>query len=285
VKLEQKVAANVVNFIYNETELITIVCNTEGVIIAAKDQSRIGQTHDRSKQILAERLSEILVSKEDEERSEGKVRMGINLPIIFHDEWIGTFGITGDTTTTKPIAKIAAGIVRKELQEMEASYKIRQHSQSLNDAIATIAATLQQMNASQEELDATMSEVAKLSDKAAVDVGNTGQIIEAIQQIATQTNLLGLNAAIEAARAGDLGRGFAVVAEEVRKLSDQSSHSAKDIKQTLSELKKSMETVLRNTQQTAVITHEQALASQSITEMVSDLQRVGSELLAMSTNG
>ncbi|MCE5285213.1 MAG: methyl-accepting chemotaxis protein [Pelosinus sp.] len=127
-----------------------------------------------------------------------------------------------------------------------------------------------------------MQEVAKLSDQASTDVNNTNGIIAVIQQIANQTNLLGLNAAIEAARAGDQGKGFSVVAEEVRKLSGESSKSAKDIKTTLECLRLSMESVIGHTRKTAGITEEQANATQSITERVLSLKDVGQKLLVMA---
>ncbi|MDT8902594.1 methyl-accepting chemotaxis protein [Selenomonadales bacterium 4137-cl] len=133
-----------------------------------------------------------------------------------------------------------------------------------------------------EDLAATMQNVASISDKAAKDVNNTDNIISSIQQIATQTNLLGLNAAIEAARAGEQGRGFAVVAEEVRKLSDQSNRSASNIRNTLQELKASVELVIHHTKQTASVAQEQAKATQSITEQVMKLRDVGEELLNMA---
>jgi methyl-accepting chemotaxis protein len=243
----------------------------------------VGITHAGAQRILAEKLDEIVITPEDEEKSGGVVKMGVNVPIKYNASTIGTFGIGGDPAIVRFVVRIAVGLVQKELEEEEARAKIYQQAQRLSDSITTIAATVQELNASQEELAATMQQVSKLSSQASVDVNNTHQILEAIRQIASQTNLLGLNAAIEAARAGEQGRGFAVVAEEVRKLSEQSNNSAKNITGMLQQLKGSMDTVIQHTQQTAVITQEQAHATESITTMINELQRVGEEMLSMAT--
>jgi methyl-accepting chemotaxis protein len=109
------------------------------------------------------------------------------------------------------------------------------------------------LTASSEELAATSQESTAMSNEAATSINSTSEILYVIQRVAKQTNLLGLNAAIEAARVGEYGRGFAVVADEVRKLSDESNQSATAIGKQLNQLKESVNNVITSVNTATVL--------------------------------
>lgn len=138
--------------------------------------------------------------------------------------------------------------------------------------------TDQQVRDGRNEVLALSSGMGSISDTVADVVSEMknldqasrqiGEILGLIEEIADQTNLLALNAAIEAARAGEHGRGFAVVADEVRKLAENSASSTKQIGQLVADIQRRTSAVLERSARANNLVQNNAESARNVTQMI-----------------
>jgi methyl-accepting chemotaxis protein len=110
-------------------------------------------------------------------------------------------------------------------------------AEQLASSFTQVTANSQEVAASATDISSAQAEINLIAKKTEDYLEKTDKILVLINNLASQTNLLGINAAIESARVGEQGKGFAVVAGEIRKLSEKTTSSTKDITGILGELK------------------------------------------------
>ncbi len=147
----------------------------------------------------------------------------------------------------------------------------------VTQALATMEDTVKNVNGIAELIRESDANVGRLDDRSK----KIGGIIQVIKEVADQTNLLALNAAIEAARAGEQGRGFAVVADEVRKLAERTSKATEEIASLIGDIQKHIgETVTGMRQANTQVSESLVLVGKTETA----LHRIGDDSSGVAAN-
>lgn len=171
--------------------------------------------------------------------------------------------IKGDNGEVKGV--IVAG------KTLEKSEQVNNLSQDLSIKLSEISDVVSGLALEVQKLVELNKDVNNEVASAIETTKDTDQILNFVQSISKQTNLLGLNAAIESARAGEAGKGFSVVAQEIRKLSNSSAESIKKIDLVLKSIVNSIQKISGDVNKTSELFEGQVAAFQQINASIQEL--------------
>lgn len=185
--------------------------------------------------------------------------------------------VASTTQMAANIADVAGNATQAAESAHNASNNTRNSLNSVNQAIDIISL-----------LEKDISQASGTINTLETHATEIGQIVDVIRGIAEQTNLLALNAAIEAARAGEQGRGFAVVADEVRALANKTQDSTSDIQSSIEALQSSTSTAVsvmtQGSERIVETVDKSKMAGESLTQTDREINAISTQLIQVATN-
>ena len=201
-------------------------------------------------------------------------------------------GAASSAETAAAVSETTATVEEVKQTSLLSSEKSRSVSESAQRASSTAADgrraledSMQGMQTIQEKMEAIAGTVVRLSERSHA----IGEITTSVASLAEQSNLLAVNAAIEAAKAGEHGRGFAVVAQEVKSLAEQSRQATRQVRELLGEIQKSVGEAVMITEQgarTVALGVEQTTqARQAIGELADSIAEAAQAAVQIAVSG
>lgn len=148
----------------------------------------------------------------------------------------------------------------------------------ISDNIHQLSATMEELSATSTTINESQNELSQSIRKIEKESVEIKKVISIIDNISSQTNLLGINAAIEAARSGEHGRGFSVVAEQIRKLSLTTKTNAEEIKKSIKNIDDNVTTTVHKAEESLQTILEQSKAIEEVTEKIMNISEKTTEL-------
>lgn len=186
---------------------------------------------------------------------------GVGVPVFENNEIAGTM------------------VIAKSLKKKE---KVSSLSKNIYDKLSNINNSLNEMSLSMQDMSKTNSDIENFIKDTDAETKKTDEILEFINSLSKQTNLLGLNAAIESARAGEQGKGFNIVASEIRKLSQSSSDSINEINNVLKNIQNSLSEILKRFNNSNVVLEKHACGIKEVSSNINELNSIASILKQFS---
>ncbi|BFM21539.1 methyl-accepting chemotaxis protein [Gilvimarinus japonicus] len=183
-------------------------------------------------------------------------------------------------TATNEMSQTASGVSQLAVQVSDNATTALNTVIASREALSGSVQHVKELSDDMQQASARISDVAKRTE-------DIGRILDVIRAVAEQTNLLALNAAIEAARAGEQGRGFAVVADEVRNLASKTHHSTNEINELISSLKdgvdKAVEVIASGTDKAGLAMSDTQSSFNELSSVVEDVNSIADNIAQVAT--
>ena len=252
-------------------------------------QSVIGQVADSANSVASAAAQ---LAKASEQSGEATNQIAITIQQVAKGTTEQTEGVTRTAGSVEQMSRAIDGVARGAQEQANAVTKASQVASRISTAIEQVTSNAQAVTRDSAEAARYSRDGAKtvketitgmetirtkvgLSASKVEEMGTRseeiGAIVETIEDIASQTNLLALNAAIEAARAGEQGKGFAVVADEVRKLAERSSLATKEIAGLIKGIQKTVSEAVSAMKESATEVESGVIRANSAGEVLNNI--------------